>query len=100
MTINELLIEISGGSDKVGTLEGRMKVALSVGYMDSRTMVHLMETHGLPLSMCAMKCAEHGLKIDYSGLRCELERIGKKAATIDSELLEVKFFVDALKKQG
>lgn len=86
------LSELRGG---VGSLEGRLSVALSFGYLDARFMVHMMETNGLPLSVSAIAAKKRGLKLDFSGLRVELERIGKKPDTIDSELREVKFFMEA-----
>lgn len=92
--LEAMMIKVSGGLDKIGALDARLRVAISAGYMDARSMVHLMETHGLPLSLCAQQCIEVGLKIDYSGLRYELERIGKKPDTIDSELREVIFFAE------
>lgn len=58
-------------------------------------MVDLMQTHGLPLSLCATLAIERGLNIDFSGLRVELECIGKKKETIDSELAETRYFIDA-----
>jgi alanyl-tRNA synthetase len=88
----KLLTDISGGEKNVGTQAGRLRVAASVGYIDSRFMVFMKETYGYPLSMTAMKAAENGLKVDYSGLRYELEKIGKKEETIESELKEIRYF--------
>lgn len=92
-TFKEMLTEISGGEEYVGTMDARMAGAASSGFMDARTMVDLMQTHGFPLSLCAVKAVAAGLAIDFGGLRLELERIGKKPSTIDSELKEVKYFV-------
>lgn len=97
MDINEaeqILTMLSGGPAKVGSLEGRMAVAAAFGYMDARTMVFFKETHGMALSIVAMMAVKKGLKIDYSGLRYELEKIGKNPDTIDSELKEVRFFAE------
>ncbi len=93
-TLGRFLTDLSGGEDKVGTREGRLAVAMAFGYLDARFMVYMMETHGLPLSIQAMKAKENGLKTDLNGLRWELEKIGKKPDTIESELKEVRFFCD------
>lgn len=93
-----LLTDVSGGPHKVGTLEGRMVVATCCGYMDARTMVHLKETHGFPLSLCALEATKRGLKIDFGGLEQELICIGKKPETIKSELDEVRLFVASAKE--
>jgi alanyl-tRNA synthetase len=88
----KLLTDISGGEANVGAQVGRLRVAASVGYIDSRFMVFMKETYGYPLSMTAMRAAEDDLKVDYAGLRYELERIGKKEETIESELKEIRYF--------
>lgn len=90
----ECLTDLSGGEDKIGTQKARLNVAAYFGYLDARFMIYMMETHGLPLSIQAQKAKEKGLKIDFGGLRYELERIGKKPETIESELREVRFFSD------
>jgi hypothetical protein len=87
-------MRISGGESMVGTNEGRMAVASAFGYADARTMVFFRETYGFPLSLAAIQVKNAGLNIDYGGLRIELEKMGKKPDTIDSELKEVRFFFD------
>lgn len=96
--LEDLLIAGSGGAAKVGTLEGRVALAALCGYADARTLVFYRETYGLPLSLAAIKVKKWGLKIDFRGLRYELERIGKKPETIESELAEVRFFIDSAKE--
>lgn len=80
--------------DGAGTDKGRARLAYHLGYVDARMMVHFMETNGLPLSLGALQASKHGLKVYFCGLRVELERIGKKPDTIESELREVRFFMD------
>lgn len=87
--LEHLLTQLSGGETSVGTLRGRMAVARYCGYFDARAMVFFHETHGLPLSFQVIEIAKLGLKIDFLGLRYELERIGKKPTTIESELQEL-----------
>lgn len=91
-TISEMLEDFSGGKDKTGTQEARTHLAASCGYLDARLMVYMKETYGLPLSSSSVEGAKRGLKVDRAGLRIELERIGKKPETIESELREVEYF--------
>lgn len=77
-------------------IESRKVVAAAFGYADSRMLVFLRETYGMPLSLAAKKVTEHGLKVDFHGLRTELERMGKKPDTIESELNEVRFVLGEL----
>lgn len=94
MTADEWLTQASGGAHCVGTLQGRMAVAMRLGYADSRTLVHLRETFGLALCDSVVICQKRGLKIDWSSLRYELEKMGKKTSSIDSELKEARHFAD------
>ena len=93
--VEEFLTKVSGGASRVGTQEGRLMVAATFGYLDARFMVYMMETHGFPLTMSAMVANKRDLKVDFTGLRCELTKIGKKPSTIDSELAEMRHFAGA-----
>lgn len=96
MTLEEMEMELtrlSGGSEFVGSLVGRMRVAMSFGYVDARSMVYLKETYGYPLADSALQASKRGFKIDFGGLRYELEKIGKKPEAIESELEEVRYFL-------
>ena len=75
---------------------GRVRVAAACGYFDARTMVNLHQTHGYPLDICADKITAAGLRVDWSGLRDELQRIGKDNDSITSLFREMGYAGGAL----
>lgn len=72
----------------------RMTVAMAFGYYDAKYMRFAKETYGLALtdSLIFFRKKWPNIRVPYSGLKFELELMGKKPSAVEAELKELQEF--------
>ena len=76
-----------GAECLLSILGSRESIAFYFGYFPAWRAWELKDTYGLPLIHCAMRCKEHGLSMDWMGIRYEA---AKRGADVDGEVAEAQ----------
>jgi hypothetical protein len=75
-TLEKLACQLAGreiSDDAPATQKERIRIAAGLGYIDSRYVVFMNDTHGLPIEASLDWAMTHrGLRPDWSGLEAEL----------------------------